>query len=260
MFRAEQIMYRYHRAGCAVDGVSISVGPGETVGIVGESGSGKSTLARCLCGLIRPQSGAVSLDGHVLSTRSKANALDFRRQVQMVFQDPDLSLPRHLPVGVPLLDAARLQFHAAGVRLRHVVSLLDRLGLPPDALRRRPRELSGGQRQRVAIARALVVSPSVLLLDEPTSALDLSVQSQTLTLLSEVQAASGLSQILITHDISLALAYCDRLYVMEAGKVVETGDPTSVLSSPTHPCTQRLLNAMPSSDPTRRRLIQDVSA
>lgn len=251
-FEADKLCFSYERGGFHLRNVSITVRKGELVGIVGESGSGKSTLARLLSGLLKPQAGTISLDGNPLSLLSASGRLQFRRTVQMVFQDPDMSLPRHLPVRVPLHDAARLAYRDKRLRQSHIDRLLRELHLPEDTCQRRPRELSGGQRQRVAIARAAVVSPKILILDEPTSALDPSVQNEILRVLQKLRTGEGMAQLMITHDIALALASCHRLYVMHEGVVVEHISSTNAAA---HPYTRRLLAAIPSNDPSLRRLI-----
>lgn len=252
MFEAEGIKAGYG-ARTVVDNVSLTVAAGERIGIVGRSGCGKSTLARCLCGLVTPLSGSVRLDGEALTARTRVERRTYHRRVQMVFQDADRSLPRHLPVAVPLQDAAKLQYNSASERRHAVTELITALGLPPDAAAKRPRELSGGQRQRVAIARALIVSPAVLILDEPTSALDVLVQADIMRLLDELRTSgrtqSRTAQILISHDIGLVASACSRVYVMQHGQIVEEGPTARVLSAPSHPHTRALLASVPTLDP-----------
>ena len=255
MLQAENIRFRYGAGPWVLHGVTLDVASGECVGIVGASGSGKSTLARCLCGLLRPQSGTVSIHGKPLLSGRRAELKQLRQQVQMVFQDPDLSLPHHLPVGVVLQDAARFRGGAKSEQRQRLLSLLERLDLPADTLRRRPRELSGGQRQRVAIARALVVSPSVVILDEPTSALDVTTQRQMMTLLRELRQEAGTAEVVITHDIGFALRHCDRMVVMHEGRIVEAGPVEHFRGKAEHPYTERLLAAVPAATPAGRRWI-----
>lgn len=255
MLRAENVRFRYGSGPWVLYDVSLHVAAGESVGIVGASGSGKSTLARCLCGLLRPQAGTVTVNGERLSSRRRTELKRLRQQVQMVFQDPDQSLPHHLPVGVVLRDAARLAGGTRAERLQRLMTLLDHLGLSADTLRRRPRELSGGQRQRVAIARALVVSPRVVILDEPTSALDAMTQRQMMALLRELKQETGMAELVITHDIGFALEHCDRIVVMHEGRIVEAGSAAHFRVKPEHPYTQRLLAAVPASSPAERQWI-----
>src|SRR5690625_797267 len=223
--------------------------------IVGESGSGKSTLSRLLTGLLPVQSGSIRLGKKRLSTKTAGERRHFRRVVQMVFQDPDLSLPRHLPVHVPLHDAARLRYASRSQRQAAIEYILTACQLPADTWRRRPRELSGGQRQRIALARAVVVGPRVLILDVPTSALDASVQHEILTLLHTLRTQSDMIQILITRDMELALAFSHYICVMHEGKIVERGSSATLRVKAQHPATERLLSSIPSGDPTKRRLI-----
>jgi peptide/nickel transport system ATP-binding protein len=203
----------------AVDGVSFAVPPGETFGLVGESGCGKSTILRALCGLNPDWQGSVAIAGAALSARP---GRAFFRQVQMVFQDPYASLhPRHT-VNTTLTEP--LAIHGIGERDRRISEVLDQVGLGASFRYRYPHQLSGGQRQRLAIARALILEPKVLLLDEPTSALDVSVQAEILNLLVEIRQRHGLTCILVSHDLAVVAHMCDRLAVMQHGRIVETLD------------------------------------
>jgi peptide/nickel transport system ATP-binding protein len=223
----------------AVDGVSFAVQPGETYGLVGESGCGKSTILRALCGLNPNWSGDVSIGGEAMTpvrTRS------FYRRVQMVFQDPYGSLhPRHT---VNTTLAEPLAIHGIGDADTRIARILTEVGLGPAFRYRYPHQLSGGQRQRLAIARALILEPQVLLLDEPTSALDVSVQAEILNLLVDLRERLGLTCILVSHDLAVVAHMCDRLGVMNAGKLLEEL-PVAALDdgSPTHPYTRQLLAA-----------------
>ncbi|MCC6717615.1 MAG: ABC transporter ATP-binding protein [Acetobacteraceae bacterium] len=223
----------------AVDGVSFSVGQGETYGLVGESGCGKSTILRALCGLNPNWSGDVVIGGETmlpLRTRS------FYRRVQMVFQDPYGSLhPRHT-VNTTLSEP--LAIHGMGDADARIARVLVEVGLGPAFRYRYPHQLSGGQRQRLAIARALILEPQVLLLDEPTSALDVSVQAEILNLLVDLRARLGLTCILVSHDLAVVAHMCDRLAVMNAGRVMEEL-PVAALEddSASHPYTRQLLAA-----------------
>ncbi len=203
----------------AVDGVSFDVAEGETFGLVGESGCGKSTILRALCGLNPAWTGAVAIAGAPLA-RPPGRA--FFRRVQMVFQDPYASLhPRHT-VNTTLMEP--LAIHGMDDRDRRVAEVLLQVGLGPAFRYRYPHQLSGGQRQRLAIARALILEPRVLLLDEPTSALDVSVQAEILNLLSDIRAARGLTCLLVSHDLAVIAHLCDRLAVMQHGRIVEQLD------------------------------------
>ena len=230
----------------AVDGVDLTLGRGETLGIVGESGCGKSTLARTVLRLEKPKAGSVSLNGqNILALRGNALRA-FRRAVQVVFQDPHASLnPRHTVLD--LLTEAMV-VHGLSTRENRreaAVRLLSDVGLPADVLDRYPLAFSGGQRQRLCIARALSLGPELLICDEAVSALDLSVRAQVLNLLEELKARHGLSYLFITHDIGVVQHLADRIAVMYLGKIVETGPAVAVLNTPAHPYTKLLLSAVP---------------
>ena len=223
----------------AVDGVSFSVQQGETYGLVGESGCGKSTILRALCGLNPNWSGDVSIGGEAMQ---RVRSRGFYRRVQMVFQDPYSSLhPRHT-VNTTLTEP--LSIHGIGEVDERIARVLVQVGLGPSFRYRYPHQLSGGQRQRLAIARALILEPQVLLLDEPTSALDVSVQAEILNLLVELRERLGLTCILVSHDLAVVAHMCDRLGVMNGGKLLEEL-PVAALEddSPTHPYTRQLLAA-----------------
>ncbi|PZN07295.1 MAG: hypothetical protein DIU69_11890 [Bacillota bacterium] len=239
----------------AVDGVDLTVSrPGETVGIAGESGSGKSTLARLILRLVEPTAGSVWMEGTAVTSLRGEALRRWRRNAQMVFQDPFWSLnPRQRlgdAVTEPLTAHERL-----GPRERWEVAreLLRQVGLPEDFASRYPHELSGGQRQRVGIARALSVKPKLLILDEPTSALDVSVQAQILRLLEELQDRFGLTYLFISHDLRVLEYLCDRLVVMYRGVVVEEAPADELFDRPLHPYTRALLDARPE----RRRAARD---
>jgi len=236
----------------AVDGVSFHIAKGETVGLVGESGCGKSTLGRSLLRLETPTAGQVALDGEDILPLQGARLRSLRKRMQMIFQDPFASLnPRH---SIGTILETPLQVHGLGDRAqrrRQVERLLDRVGLPRNALGRYPHEFSGGQRQRLGIARALMLQPDLVVCDEPVSALDLSIQAQILNLLIEMKREFGLSYLFISHDLSVVQYFADRVLVMYLGRIVESADRRSLWSSPRHPYTQALLDAVP--DPTRHR-------
>ncbi len=230
----------------AVDGVSLKLWPGETLGIVGESGSGKSTLARLLLHLIKPSSGTVRFRGEALADLDKATLRARRRDMQIVFQDPYASLDPRMPVGEIITES--LAIHRLGNRAQRrdkAVELLQLVGLEPEAASRYPHEFSGGQRQRIGIARAVALEPKLVILDEPVSALDVSIQSQILNLLMELKQRLGLSYIFISHDLSVVEHISDRVAVMYLGRVVETGDAEAVFEEPCHPYTTALISAIP---------------
>jgi peptide/nickel transport system ATP-binding protein len=232
----------------AVDEVSLTIAPGERVGLVGESGSGKSTLVRALLGLETPEAGSVRIDGEPFRGASAATARRLRRVVQVVFQDPYGSLnPRHR---VGRIVAEPLQLLAppppAAERARRVAAALADVGLERADARRRPHEFSGGERQRIAIARALVVGPRLLILDEAVSALDASLRTQILELLLRLSAARGLAYLFVSHDLGVVRAVTDRTLVMRHGRIVEQGPTAEVLERPRHPYTRELVAATPS--------------
>ncbi len=229
----------------AVDGVSLEVREGETLGIVGESGSGKSTLARMMMGLESPTTGSVTVDGRTLGTKTAAKQL--HGFAQMVFQDPMGSLDPRLLVEDVIAEPLRA-LRIEGDHHARVVELLDAVSLPKDSLHRYPHEFSGGQRQRIAIARALAPDPRLLIADEPVSALDMSVQTITLDLLAQLKKDFNLTMVFISHDLSVVHEVSDRVVVLEDGKVVETGPAGTVFASPQQQYTRDLLAAIPRLD------------
>ena len=243
----QDIEMRYGRAGAlTLSRVSLDVAPGECVGLVGESGCGKTTLARVAAGLVRPTSGEVLLGGQTLPAEPRRRSRDQRRRLQMVFQDPYGALNPASTVAGALAEGLEVHGMARGEAMRlRILEALQEVGLDAGFAERRPHQLSGGQRQRVAIARALVVEPDVVILDEPTSALDLSVQAHVLNLLLDLQERRGLAYLFISHNIDVVRHLCHRVCVMEAGSIVEEGDAATVLSSPAHPCTRKLVDAAP---------------
>jgi ABC-type glutathione transport system ATPase component len=244
LLQAQGLTKRYGGS-VVVDGVDVDVNAGERVGIVGESGSGKSTLLRLLLRLEDVDAGRVVFDG-VDITRLRGRALlPVRRQLQVVFQDPASSLhPRHT---VEQIVAEGLVIHGlhAERRRARVAELLDAVGLAADLMGRRARELSGGQKQRVGIARALAVEPRCLLLDEPVSALDVSVQAQIVNLLADLARERSLAVLFVAHDLHVVRHLCERVLVMQQGRVVEAGAVDDVFARPQHPYTQALLAAAP---------------
>lgn len=238
----------------AVDGVSFTVAPGETLGLVGESGCGKTTVGRAALRLIRATSGRVFFDGEDVFAAGPGALRRLRREMQIVFQDPAGSLNPRMRVeeivGEPLVVHGVCRGRAE--RRARVLELLDTCGLARVAAGRYPHEFSGGQRQRIGIARALALRPRFIVCDEPTSALDVSIQSQILNLLKDLQAEFGLSYLFISHDMAVIRHMCDRVAVMLRGTIVEEGPMERVIDEPRHEYTRALLRAVPEPDPRRR--------
>jgi peptide/nickel transport system ATP-binding protein len=243
----------------AVDGVSLSVRKGETLGLVGESGSGKSTLSRTILQLLAPSSGSVRFEGREIAGLSRREMRPLRRQMQMVFQDPYASLNPRKRIGQIVGEPLRVQGEASGAELRREVhELLDRVGLSAEHYDRFPHEFSGGQRQRIGIARALALQPKLIVADEPVSALDVSIRAQILDLLSELQAEFGLTYIFVAHDIGVVRHVSDRIAVMYRGKIVEEGPADAVCERPQDAYTRALLTAVPIPDPREARARQTI--
>lgn len=236
----------------AVDQVSLVLQKGQTLGLVGESGCGKSTLAKSVVKLVEPTSGSIKFKNQEIAGKKAQN--NFRKNVQMVFQDPAESLNSRMTVGAILEEP--LDIHnivEKNVRPERVAELLEQVGLPASAANRYPFEFSGGQRQRIGIARALALQPELLVLDEPVSALDVSVQSQVLNLLMDLQSKLGLTYLLIAHDLAVVKHVSDIIAVMYLGKIVEIGPAEEVYSKPAHAYTKALISAIPIPDPTKKR-------
>jgi peptide/nickel transport system ATP-binding protein len=236
----------------AVNGVSLQIGRGQTVGLVGESGSGKSTLGRAVLRLVPVSGGRVTLDGRDITALRGRELRAARRQMQMVFQDPYSSLDPSSVIGdsiaEPLREHDGLSRSAAGVRVRE---LLEVVGLPAGHADRYPHEFSGGQRQRIAIARAVALNPSLVVCDEAVSALDVSTQNQVINLLEDLRTQFGLSYLFIAHDLAVVRHIAHEVAVMYLGHLVETGPTDRVYDAPAHPYTQALLSAIPASHPRR---------
>jgi len=234
----------------AVNGIDLAVVPGEALGLVGGSGAGKSTLVRLLLALERPDEGVVRFDGHQISALNESDVRPLRRRFQPVFQDPLASLdPR-----MSLVEAVGEPLAAMGVgdreaRRQRVREVMDQVDLPAAAASRFPSAVSGGERQRAAIARALIVKPELLILDEPLSSLDAPVAVQVLELLVDLRRGLGLSMVLVSHDIGVVRVACDRVAVMQTGRIVEIGDTEQVFGDPAHSYTRQLFEAAPDFDP-----------
>jgi oligopeptide/dipeptide ABC transporter ATP-binding protein len=244
----------------AVDGISFSIGEGETLGLVGESGCGKSTVARTVLRLIEPTAGAIRLNGRDITGLGKTALRPYRREMQMIFQDPFSSLDPRMSagalVGEPLLVHGILEGEARAAR---VAALFEQVGLRPAQMRNYPHEFSGGQRQRVCIARALALNPGLIVADEPVSALDVSIQAQVVNLMMDLQRAKRLSYLFVAHDLAVVAHISHRIAVMYLGKIVEHADKRTLFANPLHPSTEALLSAVPIPNPAvkrQKRLLQ----
>ena len=238
----------------AVDGVSFSIGRGETLGVVGESGCGKSTTGRLVMKLMQPTAGSIRLAGEDITRVSQERLRQIRRRVQIIFQDPYASLDPRQSAGSIVAEPMVVHGTARGQALQErVAELLRRVGLRPDDARRLPASFSGGQRQRIGIARALALNPSLIVCDEPVSALDVSIQAQVVNLLMDLQDERGLSYLFIAHDLAVVHHISHRIAVMYLGRIVEYAEKRALFAEPLHPYTQALLSAIPVPDPRRPR-------
>ena len=243
----------------AVDGVSLTIGRGQTVGLVGETGCGKSTLARCIAGLIPATSGKVYFEGRDITNLPRRAMQPFRREIQMIFQDPYGSLNPRRRVGSIIGDPFAVHKTATGnQRKKAVQDLMARVGLNPEHYNRFPAEFSGGQRQRIGVARALALRPKLIICDEPVSALDVSIQAQVLNLLADLQDDFGLSYLFIAHDLEVVRHVSDSVTVMYLGRIAEQGPGNNVYEHSRHPYTAALLSAAPAADPDAARERQRI--
>ncbi len=244
----------------AVDGVSLDVAPGETVGLVGESGCGKSTLARAVVRLVPCTGGTVSFEGREISAMREPAFRALRPRLQLIFQDPYASLNPRMTVFDALAEPLRVHGLADGRDVRRRVSdLMELVGLAPRFMRKYPHEFSGGQRQRIAIARALALEPRLVIADEPVSALDVSVQAQILNLIARLREQMGLTLLFIAHDLSVVHYLSHRIAVMYLGRLVELGPASEVFYRPRHPYTRALISAIPVPDPVKEKTRQRVA-
>lgn len=239
----------------AVDGVDFEISKGETFGLVGESGCGKSTTGRALVKIYEPTAGKVIFDGEDITKIRGTKLKEFRRDMQMIFQDPYASLNPRMTVGEIIREPMDIHgvFDTKEERENRVRELLEIVGLKPDHIRRYPHEFSGGQRQRIGIARTLALNPKFIVCDEPISALDVSIQAQVINLLEKIQKEMGIAYLFIAHDLSMVKHISDRIGVMYLGNIVEIGEADDVYHEPLHPYTQALLSSVPIPDPETAR-------
>lgn len=242
----------------AVENVSFDIFPGETLALVGESGCGKSTVARSIMQLDRPQSGSIRYQGTELVGASNRDLRRFRREAQMVFQDPFSSLNPRMTIAQALIDPMRVHRLGGSAALRaRAADLLAKVNLPSEYLERYPHAFSGGQRQRICIARALALDPRLMIADEAVASLDVTIQAQVINLLMDLQQDMGIAILFISHDMAVVERIAHRVAVMYLGEIVEIGDRRSVFSNPQHPYTRKLLSTVPVADPARRPIARE---
>jgi len=242
----------------AVDGVSFHINKGEIMGLVGESGCGKTTVGRLILGLYEPTAGEIHFEGANISTLSKQEMRNTRRNMQVIFQDPFGSLNPRMTIGNIVGEPLYVHNIAKGKeKEERVVNILETVGISSHYMKRYPHEFSGGQRQRIGIARALALNPKLIVCDEPVSALDVSIQAQVINLLEDLQAKFGFTYLFIAHDLSVIKHISDKVAVMYLGKIVELADTEDLYTNPLHPYTEALLSAVPLPDPTldRKRIV-----
>ena len=270
LLEVEDLRVRFKAAGRnrelrAVDGVSFSVGRGESLGLVGESGCGKTTVGNAIIGLVPISGGHIKFDGKDMAGVRGGAQKRFRQQAQMIFQDPFGALNPRMSVGSSIAEVLKVHHLVRGRNERdaRVAELLKAVGLESEYAWRYPHEFSGGQRQRIGIARALALRPALIIADEPVSALDVSVQAQILNLMKELQDKMSLSYLFIAHDLAVVRYMCDRILVMYLGKIVESGSSAELFTRPAHPYTEALLSAVPDVDKgmriAKRRVAPDCS-
>lgn len=239
----------------AVDGVSFSLNPRESLGLVGESGCGKSTAVKALLRLIEPTGGRIFFDGQDVTHAGRAQLRRLRQNLQIVFQDPYSSLNPRITIGQSIAEPMDIFKVCTSAREREdrIAELLQKVGLQPESAKRYPHEFSGGQRQRICIARALALNPKVIIGDEPVSALDVSIQAQVINLMEKIQVELNLSYLIISHDLAVIEHMCDRVCVMYLGRIVEAADDREIIRRPLHPYTQALMSAVYEPDPTQQQ-------